>query len=49
MEEMLMKQNDIQKKEIKDLRKMIKNLQSGIEKDHIKGSVVQWLVLLAGQ
>lgn len=49
MEEMYMKQTEIQKAEIVDLRKKMKNLDSGKEKDHIRESFVQWQTLLAKQ
>ena len=49
MEDMLMKQSDIQKKEISDLRKQIKNSTEGKEKEHIKQTFLQWLILLSKQ
>ena len=49
MEEMYVKQTEIQKAEIIDLRRTMKKLDSGKEKDHIRESFVQWLTFLAKQ
>ena len=49
MEDMLLKQSELQKDEITSLRKKVKTYESGKDKEHLQDTLIQWLELFSKQ